>query len=262
MVGYRNSGPGTNSHAVMWTGPAFSRVDLHPAGATSSSANGCYADQQVGSATFSGSAHASLWAGTAASWVDLNPDSSTSSVASAVYAGEQVGSCVIGGVRRACLWHGTAESWVDLAPEGAEDSSAVAVYGGIQVGYVTIGGVGRASLWHGSADSWVDLSSYLPSRFRGGSSASGITSNGEYVYIVGTAVNLAGNPRAVMWTPIPCEGDLDGNRTVDLQDLAILLPNYGTPEGAPYGDGDLDSDGDVDLQDLANLLARFGSTCQ
>jgi len=58
--------------------------------------------------------------------------------------------------------------------------------------------------------------------------------------------------------PIP--GDLDGDGDVDLTDLAQLLANYGTTEGATYEDGDLDGDGDVDLTDLAILLSHYGES--
>jgi hypothetical protein len=58
-----------------------------------------------------------------------------------------------------------------------------------------------------------------------------------------------------------CLGDLDGDRDIDLSDLAALLPNYGTTSGAGYSDGDLDGDGDVDLSDLSALLAVYGTTC-
>ena len=61
--------------------------------------------------------------------------------------------------------------------------------------------------------------------------------------------------------PEPCLGDLDGDRDIDLADLAQLLSNYGTASGAVYEDGDLDGDGDVDLSDLAALLAHYGETC-
>jgi len=59
----------------------------------------------------------------------------------------------------------------------------------------------------------------------------------------------------------PCFGDLDGDRDVDLADLAQLLGNYGVTSGAVYEDGDLDTDGDVDLSDLATLLSLYGTTC-
>jgi hypothetical protein len=59
----------------------------------------------------------------------------------------------------------------------------------------------------------------------------------------------------------PCPGDLDGNRTVDINDLSTLLSNYGTLEGAALADGDLNGDGAVDLDDLTLLLSNFGATC-
>jgi subtilisin family serine protease len=59
-----------------------------------------------------------------------------------------------------------------------------------------------------------------------------------------------------------CLGDLDGDRDVDLADLAQLLAHYGMTSGAEYEDGDLDADGDVDLTDLAALLAAYGTSCE
>jgi hypothetical protein len=56
-----------------------------------------------------------------------------------------------------------------------------------------------------------------------------------------------------------CPGDLDGDGTVSLPDLAVLLSHFGSAGGP--NDGDIDNDGDVDLSDLANLLANFGSSC-
>lgn len=67
------------------------------------------------------------------------------------------------------------------------------------------------------------------------------------------------NPKDV--PPAPCPGDIDGDRTVQLSDLATLLAHFGTPSGASLAQGDLDADADVDLSDLAVLLAHFGSTC-
>ena len=61
--------------------------------------------------------------------------------------------------------------------------------------------------------------------------------------------------------PVFCLADLDGDRDVDLADLAILLAHYGMTEGAPYEWGDLDGDADVDLADLAALLAVYGTNC-
>jgi hypothetical protein len=62
-------------------------------------------------------------------------------------------------------------------------------------------------------------------------------------------------------TATNCPSDLDGDGTVGLADLAVLLAHFGTTEGAGREDGDLDLDGDVDLADLAAMLADFGTVC-
>ena len=54
---------------------------------------------------------------------------------------------------------------------------------------------------------------------------------------------------------------VDGDASVDLSDLVILLAHFGTASGASPADGDLDGDEDVDTSDLAQMLALFGSTC-
>jgi len=59
--------------------------------------------------------------------------------------------------------------------------------------------------------------------------------------------------------PSDCPADLDGDGTVALGDLAILLANFGSP-GTPE-QGDLNGDGVVGLEDLAEMLAAFGTTC-
>ncbi len=58
-----------------------------------------------------------------------------------------------------------------------------------------------------------------------------------------------------------CDEDLDGDGSVGLGDLSMLLENFGTPSGATAEDGDLDGDGDVDLADLSALLEQFGLPC-
>jgi Thrombospondin C-terminal region len=54
-------------------------------------------------------------------------------------------------------------------------------------------------------------------------------------------------------TPTACQGDLDGNSSVDASDLAILLGAWGSA-GA-----DLTGDGTTDAQDLAVLLGAWGA---
>jgi probable HAF family extracellular repeat protein len=63
-----------------------------------------------------------------------------------------------------------------------------------------------------------------------------------------------------LMTPI-IPGDLDWDADVDLQDLATMLAQFGTPGCllCPHqGCADTDCDGDIDLSDLAQLLANFG----
>jgi hypothetical protein len=84
-----------------------------------------------------------------------------------------------------------------------------------------------------------------------GTAATGVAENIDLRLSPGLGVSLSR----------PCPGDVNGDRLVDLSDLALLLSNYGTLSGATRADGDLDSDADVDLGDLALLLSSFGTSC-
>jgi hypothetical protein len=52
-------------------------------------------------------------------------------------------------------------------------------------------------------------------------------------------------------------GDANGDGTVDLDDLNIVLSNFGQQTSI----GDVDNDGVVDLNDLNIVLSTFGSSC-
>lgn len=54
-----------------------------------------------------------------------------------------------------------------------------------------------------------------------------------------------------------CFGDLDGNGTVDADDLGLLLAAFGNS-----AEGDLNGDGITDADDLGSLLSAFGSNCK
>jgi hypothetical protein len=157
-----------SAHASLWSGSAASWVDLHPAGALSSSVAALDGNQQAGNVslppTWNISPRAVVWSGSAASMVDLTPTGATGSVLSHARGGQQVGYAWVppasgGGahIKRASLWSGTAASWVDLHPPATESSIAFALSGGQQVGIAVVAGQEHASVWSGSAATWVDL---------------------------------------------------------------------------------------------------------
>jgi len=59
----------------------------------------------------------------------------------------------------------------------------------------------------------------------------------------------------------PCLGDLDGDGLVGLDDLNLVLMNFGTASGATLATGDVSGDGAVDLEDLNIILITFGNQC-
>ena len=57
--------------------------------------------------------------------------------------------------------------------------------------------------------------------------------------------------------PEPGDANLDG--TVDINDLTIVLSNYGDT-GTSWSQGDFTGDGTVDINDLSIVLSNFGTT--
>ena len=51
----------------------------------------------------------------------------------------------------------------------------------------------------------------------------------------------------------PCSGDLDGNGSVDVDDILNVIASFGAGNG-----GDADGDGDTDVDDLLAVVAGFG----
>jgi hypothetical protein len=147
-----------SSASAQWT-----VVNLHPAGATESQANGVSGDVQAGQARVDGVLHACLWNGSAESWVDLDPAGSLESWANGVIGDQQVGQASVPTYPHASLWFGTSASWVDLNPTGVTHSVACDAAAGQQVGIVSYNSNWRASLWSGSAATWVNLDPYLSS---------------------------------------------------------------------------------------------------
>jgi hypothetical protein len=57
----------------------------------------------------------------------------------------------------------------------------------------------------------------------------------------------------------PCVGDLNGDNQVSLNDLALLLAEFGCVSNCT---ADITNDGQVTLADLALLLSHFGEICE
>jgi hypothetical protein len=149
------------SHALLWSGPTGSVVDLNPGNSTSSGVQGTDGTQQVGSAEINGIGDAFLWSGTAASAINLNPTGYGGSIGYGVGGGQQVGfGYNSANLLQALLWSGTAASAVDLNPNGFTQSYALGTNGTQQVGFAwgtTTDTSYHAILWSGTAASAVDL---------------------------------------------------------------------------------------------------------
>jgi hypothetical protein len=83
--------------------------------------------------------------------------------------------------------------------------------------------------------------------------------------VTGAALDdqIGSNAGAAFYFDIGCDGDIDGDRDVDLSDLGALLASFGLEPGDPWYDvrADVDGDGDVDLSDLGALLAAYELPC-
>lgn len=67
-----------------------------------------------------------------------------------------------------------------------------------------------------------------------------------------------GNNEAFLLTLLPGDANFDGK--VDINDLTIVLSNYGKTVGASWTNGDFNGDGRVDINDLTIVLANYGRT--
>ena len=88
--------------------------------------------------------------------------------------------------------------------------------------------------------------------------ATAISSNGRYVAGYGTSGD--GQERAFLLTAVlPGDANLDG--TVDINDLTIVLSNYGQT-GCSWTQGCMDGDptGRVDINDLTIVLSNYGQS--
>jgi hypothetical protein len=182
---------GNNDHALLWSGPPESVVDLNPNGFGVSETHATNGSQQVG---YAGS-DAALWSDTAASFVNLNPAGFSSSAAWGINGNYQAGDGTISGQQVALQWNGTAASAINLGsgPTGFSAAIAYATDGSQQVG----DGLGTATsnnnhalLWSSTAASVVDLN---PDGY-GQSDAYGVSGNQQAGYGF-----IGGAPHALLW---------------------------------------------------------------
>lgn len=194
------------SRAGRWSGSAASWVDLTPPTISNATAYGTDGAQQVGH-IHSGNYRAALWSGTAASFVNLHPTGFQSSEAFGVANGQQVGYAELSGSAfRAALWTGSAASFVNLNPVGGVQSRALAAANGMQVGWAIVNGRMRASFWNGTAASWEDLYAELPFNTYSTTQATGISTDGNFIYIVGWGDTLSDRVPLLWVRPVPAPG--------------------------------------------------------
>lgn len=72
---------------------------------------------------------------------------------------------------------------------------------------------------------------------------------------------VTGTVRGSIFVPVPpCQGDINSDGVVNVQDLTIFLAQFGTAVPNATG-GDLDGDGIVNVFDLTLFLGAFGNVC-
>ena len=98
---------------------------------------------------------------------------------------------------------------------------------------------------------------YLASLPAGYSAGQAWTSGGDY-YV---QLNSAGAGVEGIPTYIPGPGDVNGDHRVDINDLTIVLANYGQT-GLAWSQGCIDGDpnGGVDINDLTIVLSNYGNS--
>jgi probable HAF family extracellular repeat protein len=139
--------------------------------------------------------------------------------------------------------------------ETASDAYGINAAGSV-VGAMTISGANHGFLYHDGT--MTDLNSVINSASGWViTEACGINGSGQ---ITGSGTNAAGQNEAVLLTPA-LQGDANLDGKVDINDLTIVLSNYGQT-GASWMQGCMDGDptGSVDINDLTIVLSNYGGS--
>lgn len=82
---------------------------------------------------------------------------------------------------------------------------------------------------------------------------------GEILFAMGSANYGFGTDHSFcLESGIDCLGDLDGNGTVDVSDLLLILANFGCVANCT---ADIDNDGQVGVTDVLAMLSEFAASC-
>ena len=137
-------------------------------------------------------------------------------------------------------------------------SDAVAINSSGQVvGYANTSGGAVHAFVYSSSGPMQDLNNWIaPASGWTLKGATGINDSGR---IVGDGVNSSGQEHAVLLTPaLSGDANLDGR--VDINDLTIVLANFGKSTGMSWDMGDFNGDGKIDINDLTIVLTNYGQT--
>ena len=74
-------------------------------------------------------------------------------------------------------------------------------------------------------------------------------------------VSFSGLLSVPVSVPSTIRGDLDGNGTVDQDDLNVILDAIGQPAVKPVDARDLNNDGIIDVVDLVLVGGNFARSC-
>ena len=147
----------------------------------------------------------------------------------------------------------------DLGKLNGRSTYATAINDGGQiVGYALAQTAGPSSAWIDAGGTMTALNSLISPK--SGWELQQATAINDSGWIVGSGTNSAGQSHAFLLTPaLPGDANLDG--TVDINDLTIVLSNFGST-GCAWSQGCMDGDptGTVDMNDLAIVLTNFGKT--
>jgi len=64
------------------------------------------------------------------------------------------------------------------------------------------------------------------------------------------------------WVFVTIQGDVDGDRDVDIFDIVMMASAYGSGEGDPAYNPiyDIDGDGDIDIFDIVAAAGNYGES--